>query len=55
MARTHHVSFGGSEFTPQTFAGNVNFNPVPEPATVLGTGAAGLGLIGWVRRRRAAV
>jgi hypothetical protein len=29
--------------------------PVPEPATVLGVCAAGLGLAGWVRRRKLAV
>jgi fibronectin-binding autotransporter adhesin len=31
----------------------LNFTPVPEPATVLGLGALGLGLIGGVRRWRA--
>lgn len=31
----------------------LNYTPVPEPATVLGVSAAGLGLAGWVRRRRA--
>ena len=31
----------------------VTFNPVPEPTTVLGVGAAGLGAL-WLRRRRAA-
>jgi len=30
----------------------LNFTPVPEPATVLAIGAAGLGLAGWFRRRR---
>jgi hypothetical protein len=29
-----------------------NITPVPEPTTVLGAAAAGLGLVGWVRGRR---
>lgn len=33
---------------------SVQFQPVPEPGTVLGTAAAGLALAGWVRRRAAA-
>lgn len=32
----------------------LSFSPVPEPATVLAVGAAGLGLFGWARRRRQA-
>ena len=33
--------------------GQITFQPVPEPATVLGIAAAGLGLAGWARRRKA--
>jgi hypothetical protein len=29
-----------------------NFSPVPEPASILAVAAGGLGLAGWVRRRR---
>ncbi len=32
----------------------LQFTPVPEPATVLAVGAAGLAVAGWVRRRRTA-
>ncbi len=32
----------------------LQFTPVPEPATVLAVGAAGLAVVGWVRRRRRA-
>jgi hypothetical protein len=32
--------------------GNVNLVPVPEPASVLGIAAVGLGVGGWIRRRR---
>ncbi len=41
-------------FGVQTSGSNVvlTFQPVPEPATVLAVGAAGLGLAGWVRRKR---
>jgi hypothetical protein len=30
----------------------LTFSPVPEPGTILGIAAAGMGLAGWVRRRR---
>lgn len=37
----------------QLFGGNdVVLTPTPEPASVFGIGAAGLGATGWVRRRR---
>ena len=32
----------------------VTFTPVPEPMTVLAVSAGGLGLVGLIRRRRAA-
>lgn len=47
--RTGAVAFGGSLFTPRTFAGNINYAPVPEPASLA---ALGLGALAMVRRRR---
>ncbi|MBL8220501.1 MAG: PEP-CTERM sorting domain-containing protein [Bryobacterales bacterium] len=52
-ARTGSTPFGGSLFTPRTFAGNIHYNvdgEVPEPGTVtfLALGLAGLTLL---RRR----
>lgn len=52
-ARTGNVPFGGTLFTPRTFAGNIHYNvdgEVPEPGTVtfLALGLAGLTLL---RRR----
>jgi hypothetical protein len=49
VSRTGAVAFAGTRFTPRCFAGNVNYAPVPEPATiaVVATGAAAL-----LRRRR---
>lgn len=52
--------FSTTGFSAQAFSvtgdvsGNIylNFQPVPEPATVLAIGAAGLGAVSWVRRRR---
>lgn len=41
-----------SSFAGPTLAFNVT--PVPEPASILGISAAGLGVAGWVRRRRTA-
>lgn len=51
-ARTGAVPFGGSEFTPRTFAGNVNYtvNAVPEPATMALAGLAAATVA--ARRRR---
>ncbi|HQQ79610.1 MAG TPA: PEP-CTERM sorting domain-containing protein [Thermoanaerobaculia bacterium] len=43
---------GGLSFLPVRNAGNYQFVVVPEPASVLGVGAAGLALGVWVRRRR---
>lgn len=49
VSRTGAVAFGGTRFTPRTFAGNVNYAPVPEPATIA---AVGLGLAALARRRK---
>ncbi|MEX2244494.1 MAG: PEP-CTERM sorting domain-containing protein [Fimbriimonadaceae bacterium] len=50
VSRTGAVAFAGTQFTPRTFAGNVNYTPVPEPATIA---ALGLGAAALLRRRRA--
>ncbi len=50
VARTGQVAFAGTQFSPRTFSGAVNYvDAVPEPATmaVLGLGAAAL-----LRRRK---
>jgi hypothetical protein len=49
VARTGAASFGGTRNSPRTFAGNVNYAPVPEPATLA---ALGLGVGALLRRRR---
>ena len=51
VSRTGAVSFGGSRFTPRTFAGNVNYDVVPEPATMIALGA-GLAALAARRRRK---
>lgn len=54
QARFQTIGFLGNNFS-LTDGGGVlylNFTPVPEPATVLGPAAAGLGLAGLVRRAR---
>jgi hypothetical protein len=51
VARTGIIPFAGSRNSPRTFAGNVNYAPVPEPATIA---ALGLGLAAMARRRRKA-
>lgn len=52
VSRTGAVSFGGTQFTPRAFVGDIIYTPaVPEPATMA---ALGLGLLAVVRRRRQA-
>ena len=49
------IGFVANNFSLTTLADGriiLNFTPVPEPATVLGIAAAGLGFVGLVRRRR---
>jgi len=49
ISRTGAVPFGGTQFTPRTFAGNVNYSPVPAPGVL---GAMGLAGLFAARRRR---
>jgi autotransporter-associated beta strand protein len=53
---TGYTLANGDVFTLSRSGNNLvlAFAPVPEPATVLAVGAAGLGLAGWVRRKRKA-
>ncbi len=49
------VGFAANTFSLTTLADGriiLNFTPVPEPVTVFGIAAAGLGLVGLVRRQR---
>ncbi len=48
-SRTGTVAFGGTLFTPRTFAGNVHYSAVPEPASMA---VLGLGAVALIRRRR---
>ena len=48
-ARTGAVPFAGTAFFPRTFAGNVNYEPIPEPATLT---ILGLGALALSRRRK---
>ncbi len=50
-ARTGAVAFGSSVFTPRAFSGDINYSPVPEPASMA---ALGLGVAALLRRRRKA-
>lgn len=48
-SRTGAVAFAGSLFTPRAFSGDINYSPVPEPASLA---ALGLGAAALLRRRR---
>jgi hypothetical protein len=49
VSRTGAIPFAGTRFSPRTFAGNVNYAPVPEPMSIA---ALGLGLGVLLRKRR---
>ena len=52
--RTGTVPFGGTQFSPRTFAGTVAYTVVPEPSTFLLLGAGGaVALLRWRQRRQA--
>lgn len=54
ISRTGAVAFGGSQFTPRAFVGDIAYSPVPEPSAMALCGAV-LGLTGWRRWRRTKV
>ena len=49
VARTGATPFAGSAFSPRTFAGNVNYEVIPAPASLA---LLGLGGLAATRRRR---
>jgi PEP-CTERM motif len=53
VSRTGAASFGGTQFSPRTFAGELNYTltPIPEPTTVGAIGAGVLGLRAVLLRR----
>jgi hypothetical protein len=50
IARTGNVAFGGTQFTPRAFAGEVRYSVVPEPATMVVVGA--IAALAAARRRK---
>jgi hypothetical protein len=49
VSRTGSTPFGGSRFTPRTFAGNIHYDIIPAPASLA---LLGLGGLAATRRRR---
>lgn len=56
VSRTGNVAFAGTQFTPRTFSGNINYSiaAVPEPATIALIGVAATVPLAVVWRRRRA-